>query len=70
MSEVIRNWKRLAARHTGVAWQRNYFDHRVRPDEGLQLKTDYIRQNPVRAGLVKRVEDWPHFVDYRTFEGR
>ncbi len=70
MSEIIRNWKRLTARRTGIAWQKNYFDHRVRPDEGLQLKADYIRQNPVRAGLVSTPEAWPHFVDYNTLEGR
>jgi putative transposase len=70
MSAVIRDWKRLTARRTGVGWQRNYFDHRVRPDEGLQEKTDYIRQNPVRAGLVKTAEDWLHFVDYNALEGR
>ena len=68
MSEGIRNWKRLAARRTGVVWQRNYFDHRIRPDEGLQMKTDYIRQNPVRAGLVDTPDAWPHFVDYKTLE--
>lgn len=70
MSAVIRDWKRLTARRAGVDWQRNYFDHRVRADEGLQEKTDYIRKNPVRAGLVNVAEDWPHFVDYRTLEGR
>ena len=70
MSEVIRGWKRLTARRTGVDWQRNYFDHRVRPDEGLQQKSDYIRQNPVRPGLVRRAEDWPYFVDYISLEGR
>jgi REP element-mobilizing transposase RayT len=70
MSEVMRSWKRLSARRAGLDWQRNYFDHRVRPDEGLELKTDYIRQNPVRAGLVKSAEEWPHCVDYRTLQGR
>jgi putative transposase len=70
MSQVIKDWKRLTARRSGIEWQRNYFDHRVRPDEGLQLKTDYIRQNPVRAGLVTTPEAWPHFVDYNTLEGR
>lgn len=70
MSEVIRNWKRLTARRPGIDWQRNYFDHRVRPNEGLQLKSEYIRQNPVRAGLVKNAEVWPHYVDYRTIQGR
>jgi len=70
MSKVIRDWKRLTARSAGINWQRNYFDHRVRPDEGLQQKTDYIRENPVRARLVQSPEDWPHFIDYRTLEGR
>ena len=70
MSEVIRSWKRATTRRVRVDWQRNYFDHRVRPDEGLQKKTDYIRQNPVRAGLVNRPEEWPHFVDYISLEGR
>lgn len=70
MSEIVRSWKRLTAKRTHIEWQRNYFDHRVRPDEGLQLKTDYVRQNPVRAGLVPRAEDWPHFVDYISLEGR
>jgi putative transposase len=70
MSTAVRDWKRLTARRAGIEWQRNYFDHRVRPDEGLQQKTDYIRNNPVRAGLVQQPDDWPHFVDYRTLQGR
>ena len=64
MSNVIRDWKRLTTRRAGVAWQKNYFDHRVRPHEGLQQKTDYIRENPVRANLITNANDWPHFVDY------
>lgn len=67
MSTVIGNWKRLTARRAGVDWQRNYFDHRIRADEGLEQKTEYIRQNPVRAGLVKSPDRWPHFVDQRAF---
>jgi putative transposase len=70
MSNVVRDWKRLTRRRAGIEWQRNYFDHRVRPDEGLQQKSEYIRENPVRAGLVKKAADWPHFVDYRMPEGR
>jgi putative transposase len=70
MSEVIRSWKRATARRHGIVWQRNYFDHRVRPEDGLQQKTDYIRQNPVRAGLVSDSNEWPHFVDYNSLEGR
>jgi hypothetical protein len=37
------------------------FDHRLRRDESLDEKARYILANPVRAGLVKREEDWPWF---------
>jgi len=70
MSTTVGYWKRLVARRNGLAWQRNFFDHRLRPGESLQLKSDYIRQNPVRAGLVARAEDWPHFLDIRSLGDR
>ena len=47
------------ARTTGIKWQRNYFDHRVRKDESLVEKADYILNNPVRARLVTCAEEWP-----------
>jgi REP element-mobilizing transposase RayT len=66
MSEVIRDWKRFHARANHIFWQEGYFDHRLRADErGMQLsaKLDYIRRNPVAAGLCARAEDWPWVID-------
>jgi putative transposase len=66
MSEVIRGWKRFHRRTNQVVWQEGYFDHRLRADErGEQLsaKMNYIRQNPVVAGLCARAEDWPWVID-------
>jgi len=66
MSEVIRDWKRFHTHRNGVSWQEGYFDHRLRADErGTQLsaKMNYIRQNPVAAGLCARAEEWPWVVD-------
>ena len=60
MKTVIRNWKRYTARHAGIDWQRDFFDHRLRNDESFTDKANYILNNPVRAGLVARVEDWPY----------
>jgi putative transposase len=57
---VIRHWKRYTARHFGVRWQRDFFEHRLRADESFHAKVDYILQNPVRAGLVASVWAWPH----------
>jgi putative transposase len=59
MRAVIGDWKRYAARHLGIGWQRDFFDQRLREDEQWRLKADYIRSNPVRKGLVMRPEEWP-----------
>ena len=41
---------------SGPVWQEESFDHVLRSDESLRAKCEYIRQNPVRAGLVERPE--------------
>jgi putative transposase len=53
---LIKEWM---AKKTGVRWQRDFFDHRIRSWESGAEKAKYIRQNPVRAGLVACPEDWP-----------
>jgi len=66
MSRVIGDWKRFHARNNAVKWQEGYFDHRLRDDErGEQpsAKMNYIRNNPVVAGLCRRPEDWPWIID-------
>ncbi len=59
LRKVVTDWKKLLARKLGIRWQRDFFDHRIRKEENLQEKADYILHNPVRAGLVTRAEDWP-----------
>jgi putative transposase len=66
MSGVISDWKRFHARNNDVVWQDGYFDHRLRNDErGEQLsaKMNYIRRNPVAAGLCAKAEDWRWVID-------
>jgi hypothetical protein len=41
-------------------WQADYFDRYLRSSESYSQKWDYVEQNPVRAGLVERFEDWPY----------
>jgi REP element-mobilizing transposase RayT len=41
-------------------WQEGCFDRLLRSDESLAEKWAYLRENPVRAGLVARAEDWPY----------
>ena len=60
MAQVIPQWKELTAKRLGICWQRNFFDHRLRQEESWRAKADYILQNPVRRGFVKKAEDWPY----------
>ena len=41
-------------------WQRGFFDHLLRTDESYGEKWNYIRNNPVRAGLVDNADDWKY----------
>jgi putative transposase len=53
---AIKSWVAAKAK---VNWQRDFFDHRLRSWESGAEKANYIRMNPVRAGLVSKPEDWP-----------
>ena len=41
-------------------WQPGFFDHLLRNDESYAQKWEYVRENPVRAGLVRSSGDWPY----------
>jgi putative transposase len=60
MRKSIAAWKRWMAKICGIGWQRDFFDHRLRGEASAAEKADYIRMNPVRAGLVAEPEDWPY----------
>ena len=44
-----------------VHWERDFFDHHVRPDEDRLGIFLYIFLNPYRAGLASRSERWPWY---------
>ena len=57
-------WKRQMTRLLGndaPNLQELSFHHRLRREENYREKWDYIRANPVRAGLVKEPDEWPFF---------
>ncbi|MEE8874737.1 REP-associated tyrosine transposase [Pseudomonas helleri] len=43
----------------GAIWQRGYHDRAVRREEDLKMIARYIVMNPIRAGLVQKVGDYP-----------
>jgi mono/diheme cytochrome c family protein/REP element-mobilizing transposase RayT len=59
--QIMTDWKRFLATKLKIEWQRDFFDRRLRKEESYREKADYIRSNPVRAGLVTRPEERPYF---------
>jgi len=46
------------SRHSSQVWQEGCFDHVLRSDESYGQKWQYVRDNPVRAGLVASAGEW------------
>ena len=47
----------------GSLWQKAYYDRAVRKGEDIRTIARYIVANPLRAGLVQDIGDYPHW-DY------
>lgn len=62
LSRVVGAVKSLSAhRLKEIIWQPGFHDHAVRNEEDLQTIARYIVANPLRAGLVKSIGDYPHW---------
>lgn len=55
-------WKERFAKTHGRTggFQKGGFHHRLRDGASYTQKWHYVRENPLRAGLVARPEDWPY----------
>ena len=40
-------------------WHREYWDRYIRDNNHFKQAVEYIHQNPVKAGLAAKAEDWP-----------
>jgi REP element-mobilizing transposase RayT len=45
----------------GALWQPGFHDHALRREEDLVPTARYVVANPIRAGLVRSVGDYPHW---------
>lgn len=74
VSRIVASWKKFTARRILDAasdaklapdaipkpvWHREYWDRFIRNERHFGVVVDYIHNNPVKAGLVARPEDWP-----------
>ena len=60
----VADWKSQSARTWSCpedkpVWQRHFWDTQLRRAKAT-MRGDYVKANPVRAGLVSRAEDWPY----------
>jgi len=60
----VRYWKSMVAKSTGRGagslWEKNFWDTQLRQSDSYSAKWEYVRNNPVRHGLVARSQDWPY----------
>ncbi len=55
---------RLINKHLGrkgTVWQNAFYDHALRKDEDIKDAARYLVSNPLRAGLVDCLTDYPHW---------
>jgi REP element-mobilizing transposase RayT len=62
LSAFVQAWKSCVSLRLkqGAIWQREFHDRLLRSDEKADEKWQYIRENPVRAGLCALMEDYPY----------
>jgi REP element-mobilizing transposase RayT len=65
LSGIVHSWKSFTAKEAnrnlnrqGHFWQGEYFDTFIRDQRHLSGTFEYIENNPVKAGLCARPEDW------------
>jgi len=62
LSRVVGAMKSVSAHGAGRRlWQAGFHDHALRKEEDLLGLTRYIVANPLRAGLVSHIGDYPHW---------
>jgi putative transposase len=62
LSRILQSVKGLSAKQAGRHfWQPGFHDRALRKEEDVQAIARYIVANPLRAGLVKRIGDYPHW---------
>jgi putative transposase len=43
-----------------IIWQRRFWEHKIRNQEGFARHIDYIHYNPVKHGYVPEPKDWQY----------
>ena len=60
--------KRWPNQDDNPLWQKSFWDTQLRNIEGYQQKWDYVKNNPVRQGLIETSKQWPYQGELNTLE--
>ena len=65
LGEIVHAWKSFTAKQAnkqlgraGAFWAPDYFDRYIRDQAHYDVAVYYIHENPVKAGLVARMDEW------------
>jgi len=65
LDKILHSWKSYTAHEanrvlhrSGAFWFREYHDRYVRNDRHLADAVEYVENNPVKAGLIRKKEEW------------
>jgi REP element-mobilizing transposase RayT len=65
LGDIVHAWKSFTAKQankqlgrTGAFWAPDYFDRYIRDQTHFDTAVHYIHENPVKAGLVARADEW------------
>ncbi|MFG3451500.1 transposase [Stutzerimonas stutzeri] len=62
LPRLVGRVKSISARRIGGRiWQDGFHDRALRKEEDLQAMARYVAANPLRARLVERIGDYPHW---------
>jgi len=68
LSQIINHLKGTSSRkinqrlgRNGHLWQKAFYDRALRDNEDIKQIARYIVANPLRAGLVNKIEEYPHW---------
>ena len=57
-AKTINRWRGTSGK---PVWQHGYHDRALRRSDDIQAMARYVVSNPLRAGLVARIGDYPHW---------
>lgn len=67
LSAALKRWTRNQVSSPSWNWQSGSFDRLLRSTDTIERKWEYMRENPVRAGLVEQWQDWKWSLGLREY---